>query len=61
MFYALSLGDAVIVTPLSSLHPLFVLVLGYFFLDKVERITPGIVAGVCAVITGVLLITTGQI
>jgi DME family drug/metabolite transporter len=61
MFYALSFGDAVIVTPLSSLHPLFVLVLGYFFLGKVERITPGIVAGVCAVVAGVLLITAGQI
>ena len=61
MFYALSFGDAVIVTPLSNLHPLFVLVLSYFFLGRVEKITKGIIVGVCIVVAGVLLITTGQL
>lgn len=61
MFYALSYGDAIIVTPLASLHPLFVLVLSYFFLGKVEKITKGILVGVGVVVAGVLLITTGQI
>jgi DME family drug/metabolite transporter len=61
MFYALSYGDAIIVTPLASLHPLFVLVLSYFFLGKVEKITNGILVGVGVVVAGVLLITTGQI
>jgi DME family drug/metabolite transporter len=60
MFYALALGDAVIVTPLASLHPLFVLVLSYFFLGKVEKITKGILVGACVVVAGILLITTGQ-
>lgn len=60
LFYALSYGDAVIVTPLASLHPLFVLVLSYFFLGKVEKITKGILVGACVVVAGVLLITTGQ-
>jgi drug/metabolite transporter (DMT)-like permease len=60
MFYALALGDAVIVTPLANLHPLFVLVLSYFFLGKVEKITKGILVGACAVVAGILLITTGQ-
>jgi DME family drug/metabolite transporter len=60
MFYALSYGDAIIVTPLASLHPLFVLVLSYFFLGKVEKITKGILVGVGVVVAGVLLITTGQ-
>jgi uncharacterized membrane protein len=60
LFYALSYGEAIIVTPLANLHPLFVLVLSYFFLGKVEKITKGILAGVCVVVAGVLLITTGQ-
>jgi DME family drug/metabolite transporter len=60
LFYALSYGEAIIVTPLANLHPLFVLVLSYFFLGKVEKITKGILAGACAVVAGVLLITTGQ-
>lgn len=60
LFYALSHGDAVVVTPLANLHPLFVLVLSYFFLGKVEKITKGILVGVCVVVAGVLLITTGQ-
>ncbi len=60
MFYALSYGDAIIVTPLASLHPLFVLLLSYFFLGQVEKITKGILVGACVVVAGVLLITTGQ-
>ena len=60
LFYALSNGEAIIVTPLASLHPLFVLVLSYFFLGKVEKITKGILVGACVVVAGVLLITTGQ-
>jgi len=61
LFYALSMGDAVIVTPLASLHPLFVLALSYFFLGHVEKVTPAILVGACVVVTGVLLITTGHI
>lgn len=60
MFYALSYGDAIIVTPLANLHPLFVLALSYFFLGKLEKITGQIVLGACVVVAGVLLITTGQ-
>jgi uncharacterized membrane protein len=60
LFYALSNGKAIIVTPLASLHPLFVLVLSYFFLEKAEKITKGILVGACVVVAGVLLITTGQ-
>ena len=61
MFYALAHGDAIIVTPLANLHPLFVLVLSYFFLGKVEKITRGILLGAGVVVAGVLLITAGQI
>ena len=45
MSYALSYGDAIIVTPLANLHPLFALILSYVFLGKAERITRGIVLG----------------
>jgi drug/metabolite transporter (DMT)-like permease len=54
------IGDAIIVTPLANLHPLFVLALSYFFLGKIESITRGILLGACVVVAGVLLITTGQ-
>jgi uncharacterized membrane protein len=60
MFYALSYGDAIIVTPLASLHPVFVLLLSHFFLGKVEKITKGVLVGAGVVVAGVLLITTGQ-
>jgi uncharacterized membrane protein len=60
MFYALSHGDAIIVTPLSNLHPLFVLVFSYLFLGNLDKITRGILLGACVVVAGVLLITTGQ-
>ena len=60
LFYALSHGDAVVVTPLANLHPLFVLVLSYFFLGKVEKITKGDLVGACVVVAGIFLITTGQ-
>lgn len=42
LFYALSHGKAIIVTPLSNLHPLFILVLSHFFLGKVDKITRGV-------------------
>jgi uncharacterized membrane protein len=60
MFYALSIGDAIIVTPLANLHPLVVLFLSYFFLGQLEKITKRILLGSCIVVSGVLLITTGQ-
>lgn len=60
MFYALSIGDAIIVTPLANLHPLVVLALSYFFLGDIDKITKGILLGVGVVAAGVLLITTGQ-
>ncbi len=60
LFYALSHGKAIVVTPLANLHPLVVLVLSYFFLGKLEKITATIIVGVGLVLAGVLLITTGQ-
>ena len=42
---ALSLGQVSIVTPLNGTAPLFVLVLAFFFLKDVERLTGRLVLG----------------
>jgi uncharacterized membrane protein len=60
IFYALSIGDAVIVTPLANLHPVVVLFLSFFFFRDIEKITRGVLLGVAVVAVGVFLITTGQ-
>ena len=55
LFYALSLGDAIIVAPLSNLHPVIVVVLSYLFLKDIEKITLKMIAGILVVLIGVLL------
>ena len=57
LFYALSHGDAIIVAPLASLHPVMVLAWSYLFFKDMENITLRTVFGVIAVLIGVLLIT----
>ena len=57
LFFALSHGDAIIVAPLASLHPVMVLAWSYLFFKDMENITLKTVFGVIAVLIGVLLIT----
>lgn len=57
LFYALSYGDAIIVAPLASLHPVMVLGWSYLFFKEMEKITPKIICGIIMVLIGVLLIT----
>jgi uncharacterized membrane protein len=57
LFYALSHGDAVIVAPLTSLHPLMVVGLSYLFFKDMESVTFKTVLGIIIVLIGVLLIT----
>ena len=57
LFYALSHGDAIIVAPLASLHPVMVMGWSYLFFKDMERITLKTVLGVIIVLIGVLLIT----
>ncbi|MBW2469613.1 MAG: DMT family transporter [Deltaproteobacteria bacterium] len=57
LFYALSYGDAIIVAPLASLHPVMVLAWSYLFFKEMENITLKTVFGVITVLIGVLLIT----
>ena len=57
LFYALSYGDAIIVAPLASLHPVMVLGWSYLFFKDVERITIKTFVGIITVLVGVVLIT----
>jgi uncharacterized membrane protein len=56
LFNALSHGDAIIVAPLASLHPVMVLAWSYLFFKDMENITFKTVLGIIIVLTGVLLI-----
>ena len=57
LFYALSYGDAIIVAPLASLHPVMVLGWSYLFFKDMEKITFKTVLGIITVLTGVVLIS----
>ena len=56
LFNALSHGDAIIVAPLASLHPVMVLGWSYLFFKDMEKITFRVVLGIVTVLIGVLLI-----
>jgi uncharacterized membrane protein len=54
---ALSMGTVSVVTPLSSVSPIFVLVLSFFFLRGIEILTARIVIGTLMIVAGVWLLT----
>jgi uncharacterized membrane protein len=54
---ALSLGEVSIVTPLSGTAPLFVLLLSFFFLKGVEKLSWRIIVGALLIVLGVFLLT----
>ena len=55
LFYALSLGNVIIVAPLSNLQPVTVVGLSYLFLKDIEKITSKMIVGIILVLIGVLL------
>jgi uncharacterized membrane protein len=57
LVFALGLGSVSIAAPLSSVSPIFVLVLSFFFLRGIEILNRRIVAGTLLIVTGVYLIT----
>ena len=57
IYYALDLGRVVVVIPLSSIGPLFTLLLTAIFLKGVERVTLKIVLGAALIISGAVLLT----
>jgi DME family drug/metabolite transporter len=54
---ALTVGSVSVVAPLSSVSPIFVLVLSFFFLRGIELLNGRIVGGTLLIIAGVYLIT----
>lgn len=57
IYYALDLGQVVVVVPIASIGPLFTLTLSALFLRDVERVTFKIVLGAVLIVSGVVLIT----
>jgi drug/metabolite transporter, DME family len=57
IYYALDRGKVVVVIPISSIGPLFSLMLTALFLKDVERVTVKIVLGAVLIISGVILLT----
>lgn len=57
LIIALTAGSVSVVAPLSSVSPIFVLVLSFFFLRGIERLNVRIVAGTVLVVAGVYLLT----
>ena len=54
---ALSLGTVSVVAPLAGTAPIFVLIMSFFFLRGIERLTAHIVLGTLFIVLGVYLIT----
>jgi drug/metabolite transporter, DME family len=54
---ALNLGTVSVVAPLSSTAPIFVLVMSFFFLRGVEKLSGRVVLGTLLIVLGVYLIT----
>ena len=54
---ALTVGSVSVVAPLSSVSPIFVLVLSFFFLRGIELLNSRIVVGTLLIVSGVYLIT----
>jgi drug/metabolite transporter, DME family len=54
VFYALTFGPVILVTPVTSTLPLWVALGGKFFLRYVEKITPRVVAGAALVVAGTI-------
>lgn len=57
VYMSLYLSDVVVVAPLSSLSPLFSLILAAIFLREVEVITLRVIIAACFIVSGVVLIT----
>ncbi|MEE9239832.1 MAG: DMT family transporter, partial [bacterium] len=55
-FFAIRYGDLTIVSPLSAMSPVFALLLSWFFLRDIERVTGWILAGTALAVAGGILI-----
>lgn len=58
-FYALSLENVSVITPLLSVEPLFVLLLAFVYLRGQERVSAKLIVGIFLTALGVFLVTSG--
>lgn len=56
LFLGLNIADLVIVIPLKSLAPLFVLILSYSFMRRLEIINKTIILGTALIVSGTILV-----
>ena len=57
MFYALGMGQVVVIAPVLATNPLFTLLFAAIFLRGVERITPRVILGALLVVSGVAVLS----
>ena len=60
MMTALSRIPVVVAAPIGSLNPLIALILAFFLLRQLERITPRIIIGTILAVAGVVLVILGR-
>ena len=60
MYTALSKAPVTLASPLVALYPLIAMTLAHFFLQRLERITPGMVIGAVMVAVGVTFVVLGR-
>jgi DME family drug/metabolite transporter len=56
-FYALSLDDVSVITPLLSIEPVFVAIFAYLYLRKIEPVSKRLVLSIVLTVLGVVLVT----
>lgn len=61
MYFGLQAAPVVVVSPLSSAHPLVALLLTYLFLQHLERVSLRIALGAALVVMGVALVAWSQV
>jgi uncharacterized membrane protein len=57
IYIALDLGHVIIVSPLSSATPIFVLLLGAIFLKQLEKVTWKIILGTIFIVSATIVLT----
>ena len=60
LYIALAIAPVAVVSPVSSLSPMFSLLFSHFFLQRMERVTLKIVLGTVLVLAGVVIITVSS-
>ncbi len=60
MFAALSRAPVTLASPIAAINPLIAIALTHLFLQRVERVSPRMVAGALLVFAGVVLVVLGK-